>query len=145
MKRWFLIGIISAIAAFLLSLLIFSNFKYNPAYSIFGNLILGVRLFYALIFVCISFFIGIIVGALSEKSFDMIDYYSKLYIIIINGMAFFLVLGFGFSLQVWQFSFNNIFTWLSILAFLIVGVIIVFFVYLFARNKIKPKIRISRV
>ena len=85
------------------------------------------------------FFTGVIVRALSEKSIDIVDYYSKLCIIVINGLSFFIVLGFGFSLRVWQSSLNDFYRWLSIVAFVGIGTIVVFFVYLFDRNKIKPK------
>jgi len=139
MKNWLKTGIISCFIAFLLSLIIFSGSSYNPAYSLFGKLMQGVRVFYALIFVCISFFTGIIVGALREKSRDKLDYYSKIFVIIFNGMAFFIVIGFGFSLQVWQVSFSNNYTWISVFAFIVIGLIVMPFVYFLAKKRIRPK------
>jgi len=139
MRYWFKVGLISGFVAFLLSLLFFSSSPYNPAYSLFGKMVQGMRVFYALIFVSISFFTGITVGALKKRGEDRIDYYSKLFVIIFNGLAFFLVIGFGFSLRVWQYSLNNNYTWISIFAFVLLGIVVMLFVYRFASKRLKPK------
>jgi len=138
MRAWFKIGVMSAFVAFVISLVAFSS--YGPFYSLLGKPIEMMSIFYGLIFVSLSFFTGTIVGIVKEgKCKDRIDYYSKLFVIIFNVLAFSVVIGFGFSLEVWKVSLNNTFTWISIFAFVLFGLVIMAFVFGFARKKLKPR------
>jgi len=140
MKTWFKIGLISGFVAFLIAVFVLSSFNLDIFNNSEGEEVPGLGFFYGLIFVNISFFTGIIVGVLSEKkSEDKSDYYSKIFLIFFNGLSFFLVMGFGFSLQVWKISFSDSYMWYSILGFFLFGIVFMLLIYALIRKKILPK------
>lgn len=91
---------------------------------IFGEINLGIKLFYLICFILLAVFLGTVVGILKKGLKVSKENIGEIIAMFFNGISFFLILGFGFSVQILKTTQNDIYAWISIFSFFIFGVVI---------------------
>lgn len=135
MWEWIKTGVYSS----LISVVIFAFVFFTRIIRIFGLSDQGIIVFYAICFVVMTFFMGNIIHLIriDENSIEIEHTRNSRYILLfLNGLAFFLVLGFGFAIEIFRMTLNNLFSLISILVFFIAGVIAMTLVLIFYRYKL---------
>lgn len=123
MLTWIKTGMVSALTAFIIVVLAYIT----HILQFIGLSITGIEIFYAVCFIFLAFFMGNVMSViLNEKTSMEIDKYesSKPIIMFFNGLAFYIVLGFGFSVEVFHTTGSSGYSWITIFIFFVVGAIL---------------------
>jgi hypothetical protein len=123
MKSWLKTGMTSAGTALLIVALAYIA----HILQFIGLSITGIEIFYAVCFIFLAFFMGNVMSIiLNERTNIEIDKNenSKPLVMFFNGLAFYIVLGFGFSIEIFQTTKSSGYSWLTIFIFFVVGAIL---------------------
>jgi hypothetical protein len=102
-----------------------------------GETVFGMRIFYGLCFVLLAFFMGMVMAAIKDRGGE--EERARTFVILFNGMAFFVVLGFAFSLDVFKLTQSDFYMWVSISVFSAMGVVFMFFLLVLQAKSLYPK------
>jgi hypothetical protein len=121
MEDWLKTSFASGLVALGLAVVIFVA---DILKLIFGNINLGIKLFYLICFILLAVFLGTVVGILKKGLKVSSENTGELIALFFNGISFFIILGFGFSIQILKSTQNDLYAWISIFSFFILGTVV---------------------